>query len=185
MMIGSAVLALAAVASTLPAATAQDSGSLQAPVEFTGQNRCGPPVTPDRGGRQTTSATDDGGEVTQERGGAWRQTAEMSDPRLEGAWYQTWESDAYVGPDDAPGPGVNVMTLRIQNEDGAWEGGAIGAGFADGTSLESPTVLNGEGAYEGYTAIMTMTPDPSGACAADFHGVIFADAPEMEPYVPE
>ena len=62
----------------------------QPPVEFTGTIACGPPV------RNPTSETldlDDGTVVVRDRQGAWQQIVSMSDSRLEGAIYHTWEAD--------------------------------------------------------------------------------------------
>jgi hypothetical protein len=49
---------------------------------------------------------------------------------------------------------------------------------------ETLTVLDGEGAYEGLTAIVDVVAD-EGACAADLRGVIVEGIPVREPYAPE
>ena len=154
------------------------------PVEFSGRITCGPPVAPNRAGTETTAEVGEGVTLTRYRDGAWRQTGTVSDPRLEGSWFHTWESDSYLDPGAETGPSVAVATWRIENDEGAWSGGMIGVDLADGTRLEGPTVMVGEGAYEGLTAIVGVQ-DVEGACAADIRGMIFEGVPAIEPYSPE
>jgi hypothetical protein len=109
----------------------------------------------------------------------------MSDPRLEGTAYETWEADSYAMPGAESGANVAALTFRIENEAGAWETRGYGGGFSDGTSIEVtfPTVLIGVGAYEGLIAIMEST-NLEGACGDEVRGVIFEGAPVPEPYIP-
>jgi hypothetical protein len=109
----------------------------------------------------------------------------VSDPRLAGSWYHTWENDSYVMPGSGVGPNVAAATWRIENDEGAWEGGHIEASFVDGTPIASgPTLLAGEGAYEGLSAVVQVTGF-EGGCAADIRGIIFDDIPAGVPYDPE
>lgn len=164
---------------------AQDATTPQIPVEFNGRITCGPPVSADRAGAEATLEV--GGEgmtVTRNRNGAWRQTATVTDPRLEGSWYHTWESDSYRMPETEAGASVAAATWRVENDDGAWEGGHMELTLADGTAAPTLSVLVGEGAYEGLTVLMNVQV-LDGGCAADIHGIIFQDAPTPVPYVPE
>jgi len=167
------------------ATAAKEAAAPGPPVEFTGRIICGPPVSPDRQGTdETLDVGDDGMTVTRFRGGAWRQTVTMSDPRLEGAVYHTYESDEYAAPGAEAGPDVSAATHRIENEAGAWESRAIGGAYADGTSIgNGPQVLIGEGSYEGMIAIMEVSL-LGDSCGADVRGVIFDDGPVPEPYNP-
>jgi hypothetical protein len=123
--------------------------------------------------------------LTRSQGGAWWQTATMSDLRLEGDWYQTWETDSYGVPRGEDGPAVHVVTLRIENAEGAWEGGWFGADSADGTPVgDPPWVVVGEGAYEGLMAIAAVSAVMNDPCALDFRGVIFDGVPPQVPYRP-
>lgn len=154
------------------------------PVEFTGTWCIGPAVAPDRAGTETTvEVGDEGMSLTRNRGGAWRNTVTMSDPRLQGDAYQTYEGDTYSLPGTATGPGVIASTLSIVNEDGAWVSATYRATDADGTEKgDGPNFFIGEGAYEGLIAVMDS--HEVGECA-DVQGVIFDGAPVPEPYRPE
>lgn len=162
------------------ATTAEGSPAPRPPAEFTGRVLCGPPLRPEI---ESTLPVGEGMAMTRIRDGAWRQMATVSDPRLVGSWYHTWESDRYLALDAESGPTVNVGTWRIENDDGAWQGGAIEAVLRDGTGLDGLTLLVGEGAYEGLTAIVEVK-DVEGMCAADIRGIIVADPPAIEPYEP-
>ena len=60
----------------------------------------------------------------------------MSDPRLEGAIYHTYEADLYrAAGADADGPTVTAYTWRITNDGGTWETRGNMATFADGSSI--------------------------------------------------
>jgi hypothetical protein len=119
----------------------------------------------------------------------------MSDPRLQGDAYQTYETDTYHAQGSESGPGVIAATLSIVTEDGAWvtRGGLRGT-LADGT--DAGAIFVGDGAYEGLIAIMTepgafgQVPRPEeipaeyGPCE-EVRGTIFDGAPVPEPYLPE
>jgi len=157
----------------------------QPPAEFSGQVVCGPPVLPDGGGSETTvDIGDEGLVLTRYRGGTWHQHIDVTDPRLEGDIYQRWESDGYAVPDGETGPTVAAMTWRIENDEGAWQGGQMELVLSDGTQLQSLTTLTGEGAYEGLTALMGVVGFEDG-CTADIRGVIVEGVPAHEPYHPE
>jgi hypothetical protein len=83
-------------------------------------------------------------------------TVEASDLRISGDWVQVDNAASY--PDRA-GPGgsfsVKTSSVRIQNADGAWAG--TFAGFYKGDSGHEWNVLEGEGAYEGLTAVFLWT----------------------------
>jgi hypothetical protein len=131
---------------------AQDEGAApQPPAEFTGIWCIGPEVAPDRAGTETTLEVGDGGLVlTRNRGGAWRNAVAMSDPRLQGDAYQTYETDSY-----ADGPRVDSSTMSIVNEDGAWVARRYRTTGALAESTDTGTVFIGEGAYDGLIAFMS------------------------------
>lgn len=176
--------ASASTPATSPSAAASASVTSQPPVEFTGRIECGPPVH--EGSSESLNLGDEGLVLTRQRGGAWRQTVTMSDRRLEGTVYHTFEADEYRVAGAEEGVLVWAATLRIENEDGAWEDRSYGGSYSDGTPIgdSSPEVWIGEGAYEGLVAIIESTPI-EGTCDADVQGIIFAGAPVPEPYVPE
>lgn len=170
------------VADTSPGAEA----AVQPPVEFSGRIKCGPPVSPDRAGVSQSLKVGEDGSLTRYRGGAWMQTVTMSDPRLEGALYETYESDTYASTGTEKGHEMFAATHRIENDAGTWESRRIGGAFADGTYIGESDRLEvwiGAGAYDGLVAIMEGTPVES-ACAFDVRGVIFAGGPVPVPYVP-
>ncbi len=156
----------------------------QAPVEVTGYVNCGPSVRSDT--TETLDIGEDGTVLTRYRGGAWQQTVTMSDPRLEGAIFQTYEADTYnpAGAAD-DGPEVTGYTWRITNDSGTWESRTFGAAFADGTAVgEPPTVLVGAGGYDGLMAIFEVTKEVP-PCDIEVRGIIFESAPIPNPYVAE
>jgi hypothetical protein len=157
----------------------------QPPAEFTGTIACGVPVRSPT--EETLDVGNDGTTLSRNREGAWQQTVAMSDPRLEGATYHTYEDDAYRAPGaDAVGPAVTGYTWRITNDGGAWEARANTATFADGSQIgDPPTVLVGSGGYEGLIAVFEVTEEREQGCVIDVRGVIFAGAPIPEPYVVE
>jgi hypothetical protein len=136
---------------------------------------------------------DDGGVVTRNRDGAWRQTITMSDPRLEGAVHHTSEEDVYrAAGADADGPAVATYAWRIVNDGGAWESQGYWATFPDGSPIGNPAgfyvssrFFVGSGEYQGLVAILEVTEERDGICVADVHGVIFEDVPVPEPLVVE
>jgi hypothetical protein len=100
---------------------------------------------------------------------------EASDPRLsgEGTWSASWhESD--------PGQvGIGVHTYVLVNPGGRW----VGTGPSLGSASESYVMatLDGEGGYEGLTAVVLIHEDyPSGSVT--FDGVI---TPAEPPKIPE
>jgi len=181
-----AVLATGAIVAGAqsPAPAPPEEAAPQPPTEFTG-TACwyGPEVAPDRAGTETTLEVGDEGVVlTRLRRGAWQNhnDVSMSDPRLQGIGYQTYESDAYAMPGSATGPIIDVQTLSIVNEDGAWVSTRYRA-TVDGsdTAIPAVDVFIGQGAYEGLIAIM----ETAGPCSGP--GVILDGAPVPEPYIPE
>ena len=83
-------------------------------------------------------------------------TVEASDPRISGDWLQVDNPASYS---DRAGPGrsfsVRTSSVRIENADGAWAG--TYAGIYKGDSGHEWNVLEGEGAYEGLTAVFLFT----------------------------
>jgi hypothetical protein len=185
-----ALSATTVTTSVEPLATTTPPGEVavpQPPVEFTGRIMCGPPVSSDRAGNsETLDVGDEGLVLTRYRGGAWRQTVTMTDPRLEGTIYETWESDTYGTQGAGEGTGIWASAHRIENEAGAWEGRGYGGNFSDGTAIGddggNDTVWIGEGAYAGLIAIMESTPLEA-RCGFEVRGIIFEGAPVPEPYV--
>jgi hypothetical protein len=165
------LLAAVSGAALLAGAQGQDPAP-QPPVEFTGRIRCGGEVR--QGSTDTVTLADGEATLRRNRGYAWQQSASMSDPRLEGTHYQSWESDSYTLPRMVAGPAVGWGTQRIVNDEGAWQGSWTEFTPSDGTPAPSwTTVLTGEGGYEGLTAIWVATYLTGGACGADVRGVIF------------
>lgn len=85
--------------------------------------------------------------------GTWLgSTVEASDPRISGDWVEVVNRATYP---DRTGPGgsfsVGTASVRIENADGAWAGPATG--IYKGNSGREWNVLEGEGAYEGLTAV--------------------------------
>ena len=179
---------VSAIAAAVAAACTSASGTPTAPVDvkagpvaFTGEIKCGPAV------RQQTSSTivtDDGVTVTRRRQGAWQQTVTMTDPRLVGTTYHTYETDSY-GPSGGAGVSISAATRRIENDGGAWIGTWFEGTGDDGQPIgDGPFVLVGEGGYRGLIAIyrITGTVPP---CADEVSGFIFSDMSEPTQWTPD
>jgi hypothetical protein len=146
--------------------------NMHAPVEFSGKIDFGTPIKPE------SSETIAG--VTWNRGGVWGGTVEgMSDPRLDGTMTSAANMNIYP-PTTADGPPVFAFNevIRIENEHGAWQAlphvGFFSPGFsADDVMADWTIVLDGEGGYEGLSAIAyfdTQATETGGWI--DVHGVI-------------
>jgi hypothetical protein len=127
-----------------------------APVEFTACVNPGPEV--ERGTEELSQVSLPDGEmtITRGRGYTWQSTVrDVSDPRLDGTWYNTFEGDEYTRPGSESGGtfGPTTVTHRIENNDGAWQGSLLAIQFADGETLHGPLAMIGEGAYDGLTAV--------------------------------
>jgi hypothetical protein len=176
--VGAIVVGLLA-APTVWVAAQSEGAATQSPAAFTGRITCGPEVR--AGTRETVTLPDGQTTVSQYRGAAWRQSATMTDPRLEGTHYQSWESDTYLPAGADTQPAVSWGTQRIENEDGAWQGSWVEFS-ADGSGASLWTaVLDGEGGYEGLTAIWEATMLADGTCGADVEGMVFAGTVHTAP----
>jgi hypothetical protein len=77
----------------------------------------------------------------------------VSDPRLAGTFTRSWDEDEYFSDGEAF-LSIVVVTDRIENDEGAWQGSGVWYRPADTEWSLAPMVLVGEGAYEGLTAIL-------------------------------
>jgi hypothetical protein len=110
-----------------------------------------------------------------------------TDPRISGKWIASSDDRgqalAYTREgSDQPLFIVTSTPVRIENPEGSWVGHQEGVrgGAHSESFIDSQTILAGEGAYEGLTAILY---DPQN----DWHyeGVIFpAPPPQVEPLAP-
>jgi len=106
--------------------------------------------------------------VVSERGDTWRPSAPgMSDPRLQGNYAISFDTDAYYPPGVVDSLDViGAGTWRIENDEGAWQGSYHIVG---GAPVVVPLV--GEGAYDGLTAIVESAFSESD-CAWEWSGLI-------------
>ena len=109
----------------------------------------------------------------------------MSDPRLEGTWYNSNSGGEYYLPGDDPYPlgsplEIDAVTWRMENDEGAWQGSFLETTFPDDESSVGPLVMIGEGAYEGLTAVMIT----DGEDCPNTQGYIIEDS-IPEPPVPQ
>jgi hypothetical protein len=85
---------------------------------------------------------------------------ESSDPRISGTWTEVYDFRGWPAPDDSGlpfSPSVTSGAARVDNEDGAWVG--TWAGFGSAVGGQEWIQLQGEGAYEGLTAVIHQTTD--------------------------
>jgi hypothetical protein len=148
-------------------ATGSPSASLRLPSEVTGHIECGPEV---RSGTTSTKAIGDL-TITQTRGFVWQPTATVSDPRLEGTWFISWNDDEYSFPQAETFNRIGSGTWRIENDEGAWQGSYITAGLRDGGMTTATTILAGEGGYEGLSVLLETASDWN-ECNWDVRGLI-------------
>ncbi|MGD8486541.1 MAG: hypothetical protein PVH07_07895 [Chloroflexota bacterium] len=106
------------------------------------------------------------------RGDTWRPAArEMGDPRFEGRYSISYDTDSYVAPGLTAQDVVGAGTWRIENDDGAWQGSYHIMDPLDGEDVTVTVALAGEGAYEGLTAIVESAFD-SVACVWQWRGLV-------------
>jgi hypothetical protein len=162
--------------SSSPNASASGDVAVAVPGEFT---VCIPINKPLRVGtdEQVVLAHPDGDMTIQrQRGYTWSGTHTATDPRFSGTHYYSWDADTYTLASGDDGPLAYAEGLRIENDDGAWQGEATGTTLPDGGSWTGPLVMTGEGDYEGFTAVLLWTED---ACFLDLRGLVieFPDPP--------
>ena len=90
------------------------------------------------------------------RGGAWRYgTIEMTDPRFDGEVisFSNWDNvqtatGAYI---------IRNTAWRVENEDGSWQSDVLNNfHFLDGSQTLRTYTFDGEGSYDGLTAIVEV-----------------------------
>jgi hypothetical protein len=117
-----------------------------------------------------TTLTDVDGHV-ERRGTVFNPTIDTaSDPRLAGTMLISSPADYYPGADGPESFALSTDTIRIQGDDGAWQGSVTGFS-APGQSVCYSVILAGQGAYTGLYAALDMTD------YTDVHGVIFPAPP--------
>jgi hypothetical protein len=149
--------------------TQGDGAITEPPLEFTA---CIPKNRYYRTGtdEQITLPSPDG-DVTVDvsRGFTWRGTITATDDRLSGTHYNSFNSDTYT----LPGGGTQMAWAeahQIENDEGTWQGSSVGFSDTGDDSETGPTVLIGEGAYEGLTAIIVTSIE--GDCFLNVRGFV-------------
>ena len=148
----------------------EDAQMVEPPSEFSGTLDC--PVRSEMGRSKhvVVGPLDDGNLVRREWRGRYGvfDVEGMSDPRLIGTLTAYMDIDEYIHPsvEMRSPPALISATMRIENEDGAWQGSGPDALVPGGPATEWGLVpLVGEGAYEGLTAIWwTNLDDPECSC---------------------
>jgi hypothetical protein len=128
-----------------------------------------------------------GGDVTIERtrGYTWKGAITATDPRFSGTHYYSWDGNGYTPGAANPhtptveGQGSWAEGHRIENGEGAWQGGTVGVSLPDGTQVAAPAVLTGEGAYLGLSAVLLVAEGP---CFFDFRGLLMEVPDPPVPY---
>jgi len=186
-LVGTVMLALLGGLSV--AVVAQDE-AVQPAVEFSGRFVC--TVDDQQGAMEAIflGRFDEGSLIRREvRGSVMRTTVdEMSDPRLKGDWSTYVNTDEYiwVGTDSEPSPGLGTVVVRMENEEGAWQGSGSEP-YLPGVPVPEwgMLVLVGEDAYEGLTAVMAnhFVDEP---CGWELRGyIVEGEMPPMpEPLEP-
>jgi hypothetical protein len=155
-------IAVVMVAGVSRVAAGQDD-AVTPPTEMSGVLSCGSYYLDGASRNVVLGPVDDGNLVRRETRGSLTRldVDEMSDVRLAGEWtvYESWDEYIYPGVAlDGPYPlSLVATTLRMVDDEGAWEGSDHGVhlpGVRDMTDppVWEPMVLSGEGAYEGLIA---------------------------------
>ena len=149
-----------------PTTMAQPATVAQAPVKVSACVHPGPLVHGGTSEGSSVSVPEGTMTIVRSRGDTWQlKVSDVSDPRLDGTWYNSADADQYSLPGGASGPHLATETHRIENDDGAWQGSFVVVGTPDHPSTcmeyDLQYVLVGEGAYEGLTAVMIGS---DGAC---------------------
>lgn len=113
--------------------------------------------------------------VARRRGFTWAGEIQATDDRFSGTHYYSFDADEYTLPSGQPGPEAFAEGHRIENDQGAWQGWAVGGGMTKDDGMSSPVYLTGEGAYQGLTAILFLDEAPG--CFYSFQGLV-AEFPE-------
>ena len=100
-------------------------------------------------------------------------TAASTDERFHGdASMTVWDMHFPLSKAGASqGPRVMVVSWLIRTDDGAWRGPAISMKDSEGDWSTSTMSLTGEGAYEGYTAVVEN--DYTEDCSWELRGLVF------------
>ncbi len=159
-----------AAATETPPATGTPSQGALLPGEFTA---C---VGRNEESKHGTDSQDRIGDLTVDRtrGYTWQGAIVATDPRFSGTHYYSWNGDSYTLQSGLPAQEVSAEGHRIENDAGAWQGSGYGVSFPDSTMQSALTVLVGEGAYDGLTALMFRT---GGSCFFNFRGIV-TDVPD-------
>jgi hypothetical protein len=188
---GSVILALLGGLGVAVVAQGDADAALEPPTQFSGRFVCCDdfqqgPIRP-----VLLGSTGEGDLIRREVRGMMRSTGdEMSDPRFNGTYSIHMAGDEYVyeGVDTSDHPMLITGLLRIENDEGAWQGSAPDAYLPDGPEVTwGMMVLTGEGAYEGLTVAFwsrlvddqCFPGDPDNPCVHDVRGLVFEG--EMPP----
>lgn len=60
--------------------------------------------------------------IERQRGYTWSGTHRATDPRFSGVHYTSWDGDTYTLASGHQGPIAYAEGLRIENDEGAWQG---------------------------------------------------------------
>jgi hypothetical protein len=193
MLVAAIILALAGIFVISVVAQADDDRPVQSPTEFNGRLSCSDDWQEGTISDIVLGPMGEGDLVRREiRGGFFRpKVDEMSDPRFAGKYTAYLDSDEYIYPgvDLEEHPVLMTGVLRIEDDEGAWQGFAPDAYVPDAPlTTWGLLTLTGEGAYEGLSAVQWMNlvddacscVDPSAdPCAWDVQGLVFEG--EMPP----
>ena len=107
-------------------------------------------------GTFTIESTEDLGEFDFDASGnaIITMSKEASDPRMSGTWTEVW------GCQQGSGIETCVASVLVENEGGTWLGRANGFGSPSG--VYDMTVFDGQGGYEGLTALRVVITTPTG-----------------------
>lgn len=147
------------------------------PVAFSARFASGPSVRDESWEGKTGS----GGDRFTNGAWEWDVIEQASDPRLAGTVMIAWNHDEYAASlGDMNGPTVSHSTLRIENDQGAWQ--SLPTLYLDGgesSSLSWPVTLIGEGDFEGSYVVADLATLDADGWALD--GLILTGEPLPAP----
>jgi hypothetical protein len=149
-----AALLLAALVAFGGAAAVAQADPLEPPEPAVSQQAVPVAGTSTLVGQRSPGVTTLDGAIIRVRGNELVTVEVSSDPRVAGRAVISVNFDAYPDPSGIPGATqVRYGEMRLENEDGAWSGHFSGS--LGGSGFLQTYWLEGEGAYEGLSYVVT------------------------------
>jgi hypothetical protein len=156
--------------SAAPPSESAAASTAPLPGEF---SACVPSYTELKTGTDTSEVVA-GTTIDHRRGFTWKGTITATDPRFSGSHFYSFDANNYKLASGGDAQVGWAEGHRIENDQGAWQGWAVGASMPGGLQQGSPAILKGEGAYSGLNVVLFNVDGP---CFFDYLGIVM-DVPD-------